>query len=203
MNNIESLANLAVIAGQKEDLYTARGYLVELFRVIHQSPNKILSISDYESIGIAYILMLEQRISNDEDILQIIANNAYYCTSKTIMKNASNPNYRKNRILVFHLGRDVLQHTVMAALHGDSMDIFSPSMQASWHTTQDDMRKMEFADLNSSSQLLSNQLFAQMKSQYENYFKNTSRNIIIQAGKLNHEKVFKYLENKYINNEDE
>ena len=39
MNNIETLAKFAVIAAQKEDLDSERGFLVEMFNVIRKSPS--------------------------------------------------------------------------------------------------------------------------------------------------------------------
>jgi hypothetical protein len=88
--------------------------------------------------------MLDQKLSDDIDTLQMIVSVGYLCVSKAILQNPHNLNLYKDRLLIMNLGREALKYTVMSALNlgGNLLRMKFADSEA-----RDVIYKMEIADL--------------------------------------------------------
>lgn len=170
------------------------------------NPQVLSQIQNYESFGKGMLMFLSFGTINDVDTQQQIASIAYLFTSKAIQISPNNINLYKDRLLLMMSQRDVFKYTISSALHaGERRSILSPYFSVSQIEDRTAACRMEYADLSVSDRLCDVQIFANRKRELEHNLShgqifNDGETIgsIIQDGKLHHNKVLAYLENKVL-----
>ncbi len=203
MNNIESLASRALVESKNNNINVSNSYLIQLYEEVQKSSSQLLRLSDYNSVGLAYLLMLEQEITLNTDVLQCITDNAYYCISKSISQNPNNINYRKNRLIVFYLGETHIKPTIIDALKIPTADFLNPTYGLTNIRCRDAMHKMQIVDIQAFPALTSVPYFKELKTKFDemvsySHFKpDITYTEIVKSGLEHHNKLQNYLENIY------
>lgn len=205
---IISLSHNAITAYQNENPSASRSSLVQIFRSVKYNPSQLKQVQDFKSLGTAFLLMLDQQISDDIDNLQLIVSVGYLCISKAIKKEGNNPNLIKDRLLLLRMGHEPFTYTVMNALDiGGSP--FGIMAQMAPLRARDAIYRMEISDLEENPTLYINvPLFKERKREFDDKIRNDffrpekSITELIQTGKENHEKLYSFLEKMVIENED-
>ena len=97
---INSLSQSAVSNYQSGNNSKGRSELVQLYRSIKSEPASLKNINDPHTLGMAFLLMLDDRLSSDIDTQQMMASVSYYFFSKAINDAPHNYNYVKDRVLI-------------------------------------------------------------------------------------------------------
>ena len=205
---IISLSQNAISAYQNENPAAARSSLVQIFKSVKYNPSQLKQVQDFKSLGTAFLLMLDQQISDDIDNLQLIVSVGYLCLSKAINKEGNDPNLIKHRLLLLKMGHEPFTYTVMNALNiGGSP--FGVMAQMAPLRARDAIYRMEISDLEENPTLYINiPLFKERKREFDDKIRNEffrpekSVTELIQTGKENHKKLYSFLENMVIKNED-
>lgn len=118
LSQIEIIANKAIIEAQDNNPKEELEALVLLFNKIQDSSSLLLSISSYNVVGTAYLLMGDHIFfMRDENIRRVIADNAFYCLSKAISLDKKNTMLRFKRLCVLeHFHKD-FYYTIANALN--------------------------------------------------------------------------------------
>ena len=101
---IVKLAKQAAAQYQNENPSEARSFLVQIYRSVKSDPEQLNEVSDFENLGKAFLLMLDQNLSDDIDTLQMMVSVGYLCISKAIEKDKQNFNLYKDRLLLLRMG---------------------------------------------------------------------------------------------------
>jgi phosphopantetheine adenylyltransferase len=209
---IVTLAKQAVAQYQKQNQSGTRNLLVQIYRSVKSNPQQLKNVSDFESLGKAFLFMIDQKLSDDIDTLQMMASVGYLCISKAILQNSHNLNLYKDRLLIMKFGHEPLVYTVMQALYEPLTGNFSgytlcTSMRPL--EARDDIFKMEIADLELHPQLYQQvPLFRIMKDDFDKkirreFFKpEKTLDNVIKSGIESHKKLLEYLENRIIEKGD-
>ena len=184
--------------------------MLSLYSQIIANPALIGQTNTPDKLGKAFVLMLSNRISSDDDIIESIACIAYVLVSKAIILNPT-PNNYLDRLLIMQFSREQFNYSIQSALdvsEGDSDDFFSPVGQMGGTKARDEIFKMEIADLYSNPVLYQQlDLIKRKKEEFDdmiadNFFYNMTLPLLIEEGKANHEKAYNYFQNKIIINQD-
>lgn len=209
MTEIEILAHEAIKNIEFENIQDANILLVNLYKYVINAPSCLKTISNYGDVGKGFTLMLCNQLSNDVDTLQTMSSIAYLCLSKAIEQQPNNLNLYKDRLLVLNVGHDAFKYTVMSVLSQD-MDYFLPSFQSMIGIrSRNAIWKMEFSDIEKHPSIcLSFPFFANRRNfiidiiQRQLFLPAKTTTEVITQGKDLHEKVYKYLTQKILIEED-
>ncbi len=206
---IVSLAKRANAQYQQESVTDARQLLVQIYRSVKSNPGQLKEVNDYSALGTAFLMMLDQNLSDDIDTLQMMASVSYLCISKAIEQDNSNLNLYKDRLLMLRIGHDPFKYTVMSALNLNAGGFMSFSMGMSDLEARDSIYKMEIADLELHPQLYQQvPFFKERKDEFDEmigrefFMPERTLDNVIQTGIENHKKLLDYLENMVLNEED-
>lgn len=205
--DIVKLAKEAIAQYQTENLSGSRSFLVQIYLSVKEHPEQLNKVTNFENLGKAFLLMLDQSLADDIDILQMMASVGYLCISKAIEKDKQNFNLYKDRLLLLQIGHDSFKYTVISALNLNADGLMS--MGYSDFEARDAIYKMEIADIELNPILYQKiDFFRERRSEFrqmiaEEFFlpEKTKQNVI-KSGIDNHKKVFTYLENRVLENGD-
>lgn len=207
---IDNLSEQILADIKAENLNSARQKMISLYSQIKANPSLIGQTNSPDKLGKAFVLMLNNRISSDDDVIEAIACIAYVLVSKAIMQNPS-PNNYLDRLLIMQFSRDQFNYSIQSALdvsEGGSINFFSPVGQMGGTKARDGIFKMEIADLYTNPVLYQQvDIFKRKKDEFDdmiadNFFYNKTLPVLIEEGKANHEKAYKYFHDKIIVNQD-
>lgn len=206
---IVSLAKRANSQYQNENVSDGRQILIQIYRSVKSNPGQLKDVKDFSSIGTAFLMMLDQNLSDDIDTLQMMASISYLCISKAIENDKENLNLYKDRLLMMRMGHDPFKYTVMSGLDLNAGGFMSFSMGMSDLTARDAIYKMEIADLELHP-LLYRQVpfFKERKDEFDEmigrqfFMPEKTLENVVKSGVENHKKLLSYLENRVINDED-
>ena len=205
---IINLSQNAISAYQNENPEAARSSLVQIFKSVKYNPSQLKQVQDFKSLSKAFLMMLDQQISDDIDNLQLIVSVGYLCITKAINKEGNDPNLIKDRLLLLRMGHEPLTYTVMSALDIGGIP-FGIMAQMAPLRARDAIYRMEISDLEENPTLYINiPLFKERKREFDDKIRNEffrpekSVTEIINTGKENHIKLYLFLENMVIENED-
>lgn len=171
-----------------------------------RNPEQLKDIQDFGRYGMGLSVFLSYETVTDIDDQQQLATLSYLFLSKAINQHPTDFNLYKNRILLMLTNHEPFKYTVSSVVEEKSG--FDFMMGLSNLEARDSIYKMEFADLSTSPNLLSINMFAtkyrDLKSKIaSNFFgPNQTTASIIAKGKELHKEVLAYLENKVIKNCD-
>ncbi|MDR2652206.1 MAG: hypothetical protein LBC68_07825 [Prevotellaceae bacterium] len=197
------LSKQAIAQYQKQNPSGARSNLVQIYRSVKSNPQQLKDVSDFESLGKVFLFILDQKLSDDIDTLQMMASVGYLCVSKAILQNPRNLNLYKDRLLIMKLGHEPLVYTVMRALYEPLTGFSALGLLASMRPLEarDDIFMMEIADLELHPQLYQQvPLFKEMKDDFDEkirrqfFMPEKTLDNVIKSGVENHKKLLKYLE---------
>lgn len=198
-------ARKANILCGKGNLEEAKPILLGIYRSIKNKPEQLRIVEDYENVGRAFLLMLDSELTVDIDSLQFIVSIGYLCTSLAIEDNKENLNMYKDRLLLLHFGHTPFRFTIMEALNLISANLLSMSNRFADLKARDAIYKMEMIDLENNPALCSkidfyqnrkNELDEMIKEEF--FLPDRTKENVLVSGKLNHQTVLTYLENKVI-----
>lgn len=205
---IVSLAKRANAQYQQESVTDARQLLVQIYRSVKSNPGQLKEVNDYSALGTAFLMMLDQNLSDDIDTQQMMASVSYLCISKAIEKDNSNLNLYKDRLLMLRIGHEPFSYTVMNGLNINA-NPFSLMGSMATYSARDAIYKMEIADLELNPQLY-NQVpfFKERKDEFDEmigrdfFMPEKTLENVIKSGVENHIKLLEYLENRVVKEED-
>jgi hypothetical protein len=210
MKGIEVLAQEALKLLECENGREANVLLVNLYNQVKNNPSCLRTIENYSIVGKGFTLMLCNQLSDDIDTIQTMSSIAYLCLSKAIKKEPGNLNLYKDRLLVLNIGHNAFKYTVMLVLE-EGIETFSNLMFESRADIQsrDVIWQMELADLKrhpaiclSFSLFRDREKFILDKVKRQFFFPATNVRMAINQGEEFHEKVFKYLQQRILVEED-
>lgn len=211
-NHVSNNSELDILSKKIVELYDqqlfdeSRRKLVQLFSTVRRSPAQLKDVKDYESLGKAFLFMLDQNITDDIDNLQMISSLAYLFISKAHKEEPTNTNLIMFRLLVFKIALAPLKYTVMSILEGRGANMFfSPLSGMNDFKARDAIYQMEIVDLEENpivymriemfnnrkvelDQMIKEEFFLPLKSKQE----------ILIAGAKYHQKLYDYLENRVL-----
>ena len=200
---IETSAQLAYKELLKSNESALRQHLVYIFNAIQQASSQLLKISDYKSVGFAYLAMLEGKMYQNDNVHQIMTENAFYCLTKAIEKSPNDFTLKTYRLMLYDLGRKSFNDLIICALeiNTNPLDSF---LSPAWMQVRDAIYLMEIVDLFDPDRKLQEILACKSrKPQYEKMIQeshfgiNKSKNELIAEGKYNINKCIKWLESCY------
>jgi len=206
--SIVSFAQEANYQYKQENVTNARSLLIQIFRAVKSEPSLLKDVSDYSSIGKAFLFMIDTNLSDDLDTIQLMASISYLCISKAIEQDPDNINLFKDRIFLLRIAKEPLSYTVMSALDTDAdpLNIFGSMSQFEAISA---IYKMEIADLELHPQLYELvPFFKERKVEFDEmisdefFMPDNSLAKIIKSGTEKHKKLLKYLENRVFNEKD-
>lgn len=208
---IIKLAKQAATEYQNENPSVARSYLVQIFRSIKGEPEQLKDVTSFETLGKAFLMMLDKNLSDDIDNLQMMASVGYLFISKAIQADKNNLNLYKDRLLLLRMGHESFVYTVMSALDLSGGSSFPFGIMASMAPTRarDAIYKMEIADLEQNPVLHQQvELFKERKKDFDEkiarqfFMPEKTKDNVIKTGVENHKRLLEYLENRIINESD-
>lgn len=206
---IVKLAKQASAQYQNENPSGARSFLIQIYRSVKSDPEQLNEVEDFENLGKAFLLMLDQNLSDDIDTLQMMVSVGYLCISKAIEKDKQNFNLFKDRLLLLRMGHDPFKYTVMSALNMNSGGLMSFSMGNSDLKARDAIYKMELADIELNPILYQQvDLFKERRKEFDQmiarefFLPEKTKENIVKTGIDNHNKLLSYLENRVLSEGD-
>lgn len=203
------LAKKANSQYQNENVSDGRQLLVQIYRSVKSNPGQLRDVKDYSIIGKAFLMMLDQNLSDDIDTLQMMASISYLCISKAIENDKENLNLYKDRLLMLRIGHEPFKYTVISGLNVNADGFMSFSMGMSDLTARDAIYKMEISDLELHPVLYRQvPLFKERKEKFDEmigrqfFMPEKTLDNVIKSGLENHQKLLEYLENRVIEEED-
>lgn len=193
---------------QNERVTDGRQLLIQIYRSIKNDPTQLKNVNEYSSLGTSFLIMLDQKLSDDIDTLQMMASVSYLCISKAIEKDKNNLNLYKDRLLMLRIGHEPFTYTVMQALDIDVSPFSFIGSMASY-SARDAIYKMEIADLELHPQLYRQvPFFKERKDKFDEmigtqfFMPEKTLDYVIKSGLENHKKLFDYLSNRVIEEGD-
>lgn len=206
---IEILADKANALFLQEKNNEARQILIDVYHSLKSNPNQLNEVKDYYSMGTVFLMMIDQKISDDIDTLQMMASVSYLFISKAIKKDPSNLNFYKARLMLLRFAHNPLKYTVMLGLNLIKGGFMSYSMGTSDFDARDAIYKMEIADIETNPLLYQQiPLFKDRRDEFielierEFFSPDITVSDIIQSGIENHNELLEFLENKILLEED-
>lgn len=207
---LDKLAEEIITDIKAKDSRSARDKMLNIYSNVKSNPALLSQTQNPGKLGKAFLLMLNNRISSDDDGIEAIACIGYLLISKAIFQNP-NPNSYLDRLLIMEFSRDQFNYSIQSALDvsgGSNINFFSPVGQMEGTKARDGIFKMEIADLYTNPVLYQQVDICKRKKEEfddmiaDNFFYNKTLPILIEEGKKNHEKAYKYFHNKIIVNQD-
>ena len=187
----------------------SRPFLVQIYRSVKSDPNQLNNVSDFESLGKAFVLMMDQNLTDDIDTLQMMVSVGYLCISKAIEKDVDNADLFKDRLLLMRIGHNPLRYTVMSALRLNAGGFMSSSFSNSDLKARDEISRMEICDLELNpilyqyvDLLRERKIELDQMIQRDFFLPQKTLEDIIKAGIDNHVKMQEYLEKRVLIDND-
>jgi len=204
MTSIETLALKAVRALSQGNDDAGTDALVDLFNEANRNPEQFSQVGLHADVGNAFLMMLVQGISSDEDSQQQIASISYLFLTKAIERNPGQLNLVQNRLLLLENTNSVFRWTVSAALD------LSRGILGSMAPTRarDIIYQMQISDLQAHPELLKVEQFSSMKARFESMISNKhfgpseTLDTLGKAGYDAHKKVLYYLHEHVVEEAD-
>lgn len=204
-SNVEELAITAVQLVKANRSDNARQYSVEVLDIVKKHPEVLLTIKKNGLFGKSFLLMFEQKVSDEQDDLQLITELSYYFISKAIEENFVKFQFILDRIILLFNSEDFLKDTIKNTLElkVDYINsLQSPHMIR--HRLTYNLNLMRVSDLEDQEANYTHIDFLnQKKAEFDELFQRgeyfgekKTRDDIIEMGKSLHLKVFTYIENK-------
>lgn len=202
---IVDIAKKVSLLYENDNVKESVSLAIQIFRQIQTNPKLLRDVQDFEDLGKAFFIMLNHKVSNDTDTLELIANIGYFCLSKAIEKDNQNNNLYKDRYFLLEIGRDYFKYSLISALVLDTDPLFSGSD----YGTRVEIYRMQIADVELHP-ILYRKLDSIQKDRNE-YIKAIEKGIFspdktlddsIKSGVNNHKLLNKYLEKKIIKDLD-
>lgn len=199
-------ANLLIKQG---NLVDGRILLIEIYNLVLENPKILNKSSEIGNIGVSFLLMLENNLTQDENTLKAMASLSYYCLSKALELDKNNASHIKHRLLLFEFYFDIIKHTVRHLSEDFEVDpspfnFFGDTFL--WVEVRDNIYKMQIADLYSNPALFNNiPFFLEVKNEFdskirnEHFGKGKSIDSLKQSGLELNKRLLYFLENKIIN----
>lgn len=175
------------------------------WRSYRNNPWQLKRIQNYGRYGKGLLIFLSYGTISDIDDKQQLASLSYLFLSKAIIKNPSNVNHYKNRLVLMIQNHEAFEYTVSAVVY-DEDDLFQRHLYP--FEARDAMYKMEFSDLSTNNALLTidmlNSKYRELKGMISSGFfgAKETQSSIIETGKGLHEQVLAYLEEKVLEEGD-
>ena len=122
---LTKLAIESILLYQDNQYSETQEKLIELYYAVKHDPESMKMVTDNASFGKAFLMMLENKITDDEDNLQMIASISYIFLSKAIEADKNNVDFLKTRLRLLKIGNDSLIYTVMKTLSFGSVGVAS------------------------------------------------------------------------------
>lgn len=205
---IVALAKAANDHYQNQRLNDCKRLLVQVYRSVQGNPGQLKNVIDFAPLGRAFLLMLDQDLSDDIDVQQMMVSISYLCVSKAINADPNNLNLYRDRMFLLRIGHEPFKYTVMLALRIDTSPLSSLSSIAPLQA-RDAIYKMEIADLELHPKICNQEkLFGDRKIEFTemvgNQFFLPERTManVVDSGLANHKALTEYLSERVIDGED-
>lgn len=202
---IVSIAKRMSLLYENDNVNEAVSLAVQIFKQIKANPHQLRDVQNFEDIGSAFLIMLNHKVSNDTDTLQLIASIGYLCLSKAIEKNNQNIDLYKDRYFLLEIGQNYFKETVISALGlvaGINIRIYDGGARAAIY-------RMQIADVELNPILyIRVDPIRQDRIEYINaierktFSPDMTIDDVVKSGLKNHSKLINYLENKIIKDLD-
>lgn len=210
MNRLDQLAQQA-IAMLRQGLDDDPTYVKvrDLYMEIKFNPASLKTIDSPREVAMALNILLSYGIIDDIDVRQRISSISYFLTSMALRKTPWDKDLYKDRVHNIILNKEAFGYTVSEVIE-DTDDFMSFHMGLSVFHKRDAIIKMEMYDFSrgGTSLIQLDKVFSdEFMKNMEMIRKGTLGNnadidrIISEGGKL-HEKIYSFLEEKLIENED-
>lgn len=184
---------------KSQNIDNARAILFSIYHLVKSDPSELNILSNYNSVGIAFLTMIIEKISNDQDVNQMIASVGYLCLSKAIENDQGNIDLYKNRLLLLQIAHKPLIYTIILGLKINAHPLTSDGAYAPIRA-RDEIYKMEISDLESLPMLYEEfPIFRERKAYFsslqqdEHFGKKLTLIELINQGKINHNILSNYL----------
>lgn len=207
MLKLELLARNAIQSTVSGNEDSATDFLVDLFNEANRNPEQLAHVQSHAEIGNAFLLMLVDGISSDDDSLQQIASISYLFLTKAYERNPQDINLVKNRVLLMNNCQQHLVWTVISAL-GSATSAQSVLGHMSPMSAKGMIYKMVLSDLESSPILMTVKQFMDIKAHVYSMINDgafgpsATRQTLSKEGYEAHKKLLYYLHNKIVNESD-
>lgn len=210
---IEDIARNVISQYESENVTDGRELLIHIYRTVKDNPSILKSIKDFSSLGLVFLIMLDENLSSDVDTLQMISSVSYLCISKAIESDRNNINLYKNRLLLLYSSNESFKYTVLRGLNlideESCFGMLSPRAQQAPLHARDAIYKMEIADLEKNPQLYKQiPFFMERKKQLDHMIERQffmplkKLKEIVKSGIECHEKILDHLTERVLENED-
>jgi hypothetical protein len=206
---LTKLAIESILLYQDNQYSETQEKLIELYYAVKHDPESMKMVTDNASFGKAFLMMLENKITDDEDNLQMIASISYIFLSKAIEADKNNVDFLKTRLRLLKIGNDSLIYTVMKTLSFGSVGVASMGLFNEDFKARDAIFMMEIADLETNPNLCDlSDLLYQRRNRFrqmiaERFFGvNQTIESIVQKGQQNHQNLIQYLDERVIQRAD-
>lgn len=210
MNKLDQLAQQA-IAMLRQGLDDDHTYVKvrDLYMEIKYNPASLKTIDSPREVAMALNILLSYGIIDDIDVRQRISSISYFLTSTALRKTPLDKDLYKDRVHNIILNKEAFGYTVSEVIE-DTDDFMSFHMGLSFFHKRDAIIKMEMYDfsMGGTSLIQLDKVFSdEFIKNMEMIRKGTLGDnadidtIISEGGKL-HEKIYSFLEEKLIENED-
>jgi hypothetical protein len=184
--------------------------LIQIYRSVKSNPQQLKDVSDFESLARAFLFMLDPKLSDDIDSLQMMASVGYLCVSKAIAHTPNNIHLYADRLLLLKIGHAPISYTVMSALNiARKLLDWASSVTPPWMLARNAIYKMQISDLELHPQLYQQvALFKEMKDDFNKmierqfFMPEKTLDNVIKSGIESHKKLLEYIENKVIEEND-
>ncbi len=210
--NIDKLAKQAYRYIENENVTDARQALTQIYQLIKSDPSLLNEVKDSYTLGSSFLMMLDYNLFEDIYTLKMISSVGYYCFTKAMKLNINSENACKNRLLLLRYGQKPLKSVVISALDliGDGgLAAITPRAQNAPILARDLIYNMEIYDLGSNPKLCKQfPLFKERKEELDSMVNGRIFSIeknfadIKDKGKQCHEKLYEYIHNKLILEQD-
>ena len=209
--NEPEIVSLAIKANEQfknQQVTDGKQLLIKIFRSVKANPGQLKDVQDFSVLGTSFLFMIDLKLSDDIDTLQMMASVGYLCMSKAIEKDKDNLNLYKERLFLLKIGHEPFTYTVMHALN-IATNSYSFLGSMSTFAARDAIYKMEIADLELHPFLyMQIPFFKERKEEFDEkigrqfFMPEKTLENVIKSGLENHKKLLAYLENRVIKEED-
>ncbi len=186
------------------------GTALNAYYEIKKNPSILQDIKELRLVAQALTHILSFRRIDDIDARQTISSIAYFLVSKAIIEEPNNRNLYKDRVLITILEKESFNYTILSALNDHSMSPFSITYAMASRENSVAIVKMQMYDFSVGGSAL-----VRMSPIFENAFmkdmdlikggrfgENADIDALMAEGKVAHEKVYDYLYQRLIEEQD-
>lgn len=186
------------------------GMALNAYREIKNNPAVLNEIKELRLVAQTLTHILSFRRIDDIDARQAIASIAYFLVSKAIIDEPYNRNLYKDRILITILEKESFNYTILSALNDESMSPFSFTYAIKSRENSVAIVKMQMYDFSVGGEALirfapifQNTFMKNMDLIMGGRFgENADIDALMAEGKVAHKKVYDYLFQKLIEEQD-